>query len=573
VVDDVLPAWESVVKLHSSSASLDPRSLHPGRDLVLNAARSQGVALQHGVLLDDWLSDAVREELDREALDSLREWRRRRDGELSVDGVSLPFVWEIELLAEVFLPETRVADGVRAAVEQARHPRRIDCHGLDAERVSCLQDLLEPLGIDVRALAVPAAPPRYPTVLAAPNPVPWSRRLGRAVALTPGIPGRAHGAVYVLPYWHLTPIFERLAEIDDLRPVVDPGSLPAVPYHVLARAALSGGWIGKSSLVERRRSRRALLAAIASARTNPSHSRALEDLFDRRALRLLEQRAAETIANIRRLRKAFGGGRIKVAVVPYDSPPEARMIVHVGRETGIPTLVVQHGFAGASDDPDKTVSDACAVWSEMDVRSMSGRAAGRVVRTGNPGLTTTNGTSPPNASGHSLVLVEYELRLSARFDNRLSARHVTVALKGLEAARAGTAVTVRPHPAEHEPEIFEVLAQGFSGIHVKSDTQSSIEQLIGQCDLCVGAVSTATLQAAAAGVPVIFLNVTERVAPWPFDGSTDVPIATSAETLAELIPSVVGSGVPGRAAMLEALGADADALDNTVGLIRSLAIG
>ena len=73
------------------------------------------------------------------------------------------------------------------------------------------------------------------------------------------------------------------------------------------------------------------------------------------------------------------------------------------------------------------------------------------------------------------------------------------------------------------------------------------------------------------GVPVIFLNVTGHDAPWPFDGSTDVPMARSEEELAALIPEVLASGdVPGRAEMLGALGVKADAVDRVVDLINSI---
>jgi hypothetical protein len=95
--------------------------------------------------------------------------------------------------------------------------------------------------------------------------------------------------------------------------------------------------------------------------------------------------------------------------------------------------------------------------------------------------------------------------------------------------------------------------------------------LIEAADLCIGAVSTATLQAGAAGVPVLFLNVTDQPAPWPFDGTTDVPIASNANELAALVPVALSSeDVPGRDVMLEALGAKNDAVERVIELIRTL---
>jgi len=147
--------------------------------------------------------------------------------------------------------------------------------------------------------------------------------------------------------------------------------------------------------------------------------------------------------------------------------------------------------------------------------------------------------------------------------------HVSTALSALKEARPGTTVTIRPHPAEHEPEIFEHLASAHPELEVYVDATSAIADLIAASDLCVAGVSTAALEAGAAGVPVIALNVTGRPARPPFDGSAGLPLATSIAELAQLVPTVLAAKeVPGRSQLLEALGVKANAQDRVIGLIE-----
>jgi hypothetical protein len=293
---------------------------------------------------------------------------------------------------------------------------------------------------------------------------------------------------------------------------------------------------------------------------------------------MIEQRAGETLALVERMREVFETGAVKVAVLPFDAPADAQCVIQAARESGIRTLDVQHGFFNEpkANYREMTLADSAAVWSEADARDVRARGGGSVVVTGNPGIVNAAEVllhaPQPRSSGDTLMLVEYSSRLSIRLDNRVSMRHVNTALRALAVARPGSSVTVRPHPAEHEPQIFARTASLYPTLDVRVDSTTSIEDLLRVTDLCIGAVSTATLQAACAGVPVVFLNVTGRTAPWPFDGSTDVPVALSESELAALIPVVLSTDtVLGRAAMLDALGVKRDAIDRVVDLIRTLA--
>jgi hypothetical protein len=568
--------WQAVVRLWATSRGLDPRTLQPGRDLVLDVAREHGDELPFGVLLDDHLPAAARDQIDREAIERLAAWREWRDCELTADGVCLPQIWELELLAEVFLPETRIASGLRSAFAGGGG-HRLESEGLDGERLACLRTVLEPLGIELAALGEPAPSPHYPGVLASPWRIPLARRAAKAAVDATGVPQCVRGDVYVLPYWHLRPVFERLSTGGDgLSAVLSPLAPPFADVRRLLRCARRAGWVGHPGTVARRRSRRQLEVLLTGLRADRAELDPLSRLLDLRAIAMLEQRAGDTIAIVRRLRAAFASPRLKIAVLGFDTPPDARAVVQAARDAGVPTLVVQHGLHAEPNSPDKMLADAVAVWSERDGRDVAARTSSFVQVTGNPGVPSpaepTLRSKKLGGTGRTLVLVDYASRLSTRVDQRVGLRHVNSALRALATTRPGTVAIVRPHPAEHEPEIFARHAARYPELAVRVDTQSPIVELIEAADLCIGAISTATLQAGAASVPVVFLNVSGRRGPWPLDGSTDVPIASSSEELTELIPQVLSSGlVPGRTELVEALGVRADATDRVISLIGRLA--
>jgi hypothetical protein len=571
-----LPEWRDVVRLRPTSTGLDPQTLAPGRDIVLHMPRQQAQDLASGVLLDDWLDAETRDCIDREAIERLAAWQSRRRRELAFGTLSVSQIWELELLADVFLPETRIVSGIAAAFRD-RRPRRLEIESLDAARIACIRAVLGPLGVDVAQQGPSAAAPRYPSVLAAPWRIPLWRRSAAFLFRAVGLPQRVRGEVYFLPYWHLLPVYERLVDSDALQPLL---VFQKTTLRSLARSAARGGWAGRPNAIRRRRSRHRLFAAVAAARRTDGASDSLARLLDIRALAMLEQSAAETLAEFECLRDAFRSKALRLAVLPFDSPPPARMVVQAARDAGVPTLVVQHGFANdpSANDPDLTLADAVAVWSDVDRLALSGRTSQLIEVTGNPGVANPAALlgNPQRAHvpHHTVVLVEYSSRITTRLDNRVSIRHVNTALCALVAARPRAPVTVRPHPAEHEPDIFVRAAVRYPELNIRVDTTTPIGDLIASADLFVGAVSTASLQAAAEGVPVVFLNATGGRQPWPFDGSTDVPVASNSEELAALILEVLASGeVPGRAEMIDALGVKTDAVDRVIELMTSIVRG
>jgi hypothetical protein len=386
-----------------------------------------------------------------------------------------------------------------------------------------------------------------------------------------GLAPRARGRILCVPYWHLDAVYARLASGGRrLAPVPAGVLLPSLgPRRTLA-VAVRGGWVGLPGAREQRRAAGAVAERIAAIDDG--------DAVHRAALDVVRRHGADALAGLAQARAALRRGGPRLLCLPWDSPGPARVLMHAMRDAGGTSLVVQHGFDARLGDPDKRSADRIAVWSQRDAALLAalGRAPSTVTVTGNPGAAHLAAERGRVArSDRTIVLVDYPARLSSLVDARVSTRHVQTALAGLGAARPGTDVVVRPHPSDPGAGAYVALGAQVPGVRVTVDAATPIEPLLAGAGLCVGSMSTATLQAAALGVPTVLLDVAAVARPWPFDGAADaLPRATDAEQLAA---AAVAAGerddVAGAGAAREALGADGAAIDAVVALIARLSAG
>jgi hypothetical protein len=537
----------------AGSVGLDPAALVSGQDLVLEPALAHGLSLPPGTVVDDHLDRAGREAVDARALELSADWAARHAAELRVEGVDLGWIWQVELYASIF----QLAARLEAALALHR-PERVVARGFGGGRLGHVAHACRAVGAELEADASGHG-------LAAEIPfgrdAAWARALVR-VARTVGVPGRVRSDIVCLQYWHLMPVIDRLTGIG--HPPAPVGvALRGIPPRRIARAAATAGWTGLSGTLAQRRAAEAVRAQLGSPdpRTLDGH-----------ALTLVAERGSASIADVRAHRRTFARDRPRLALLPWDSPDIARSLLVASREVGATSLVVQHGFDARLGDPDKHAADHAALW---DARDAAGFAADRggVRVTGNPGASHLADVVPSRpASDRILLLVEYPARLSSRIPARIALRHTDAALTGIAQARPGATVVVRPHPSDQERDAYVVLAARHPGVRVELDATTPIEPLAKSCGLCVGGLSTATLQAAVLGIPSVVLDVAETPLPWPFDGAPDaLPRATSADELAALLGGAVQ--VAAREAALEALGVRPDARDAVVAYALELAGG
>jgi hypothetical protein len=553
----------STLTLHHGSLGLDPGALRPGRDLVLDPAWAHGVALPAGTVLDDHLEAADRQAIETGSRAALARWRELNRDYLTVDGVDLGHVAEVELLARCFVPAARLARALPAALGSAT-------------RVTAPRDALMAVALAIAAEAGAEATGGAGGGSA--QTFSW-RGFGRASAAARaathrlGVPPRVRGSVVAVPYWHVLPVYRRLARAGGrLQPVAAGVALPGLGRRDALGVAVRGGWLGMAGAGARERSREAVDAAL--ARTAAPDDR-IEAAVHALALSVVRDIAAEAPADAAHARAGLAGGRARLLVLPWDSPAAARVLLTAASDAVMRSLIVQHGFDPDPSDPDKLTAGHVAAWSAREAEDLVQRGRNRadITVTGNPGAAHLAG--PPERvrdRGRTLVLPEYPSRLSSLIDPRICARQVAAALRGVAAARPGSAVVIRPHPSDPMPDAYAALGAGLD-LQLTVDARTPIEPLALTADLVVGSISTATLQVAAAGVPAVYLHLVDLTRPFPFDGAPGgLPRADDAEALGEVAAETVARPhLPAQEAVREALGARADAVDNCVALVDALA--
>ena len=521
--------------VHPGSTGLDPAALVPGRALVVAVDPAHGLALPRGAALEDHLDPAAGASVDAEARERLAAWRARRSAAFTVDGLDLSWVWEVELLAGCFLPAIRLLRGLERLGVAGR---RIEFAGAVPGHAA-IAELLGATAVTLPRRSRPPAPERPVGAVA--------RLLAQA-----GVPRRLRGDVVVFPYWHMGALLERMAADPAWRPAASGVVLSRLPAREALGVAWRGGWLGHAGGRAHRRAEADLARALDSRAPDPAAD-PLDAALDDQAAELLRTRAAQTVAEAHHFRDALARHRLRALLLPFDSPASVRALIEPARAAGIPSVVVQHGYDAGLGDPDKTEADLVCAWSEHDVADLAGRARGDVRLTGNPGAEDI-APRPAVSGGPAVVLVEYPGRLSARVGDRIRLEHVRTAL---EALPADAEVVVRPHPSDLTVDAYEALAR-----NVTVASGGPIEPLLERAGVVVGALSTATLQAAALGVPTVHLNVTGAAQPWPFDGSA-IPVATDAASLGEALGAARGGEAADTAR--EALGVRPGAVEAVLG--------
>lgn len=542
----------------SAGAGANAADLVVGRDLVLTATDAEALDLPSGALSDDYLSPAARREVDRIAKTALAEWQRHWHRRLEVDGIDLTWLLETELLADVFVRTVADVTAVRSALT-----------ALDPASVET------PDGQPWLAAIVGAADPTRPVTTGrretafagSKQALPLRRKVLDAMTAA-GLPSLLRSrSVVLFGYWHLSPLFDRmLAERKD-RPAVVLEALPHGPRRALS-AAFRGGCVGRPGPLARRRLLGAVDRALANAAYEPFGGLHpfLERLLHARAVDLVRQRAGLDLARASTWRRAFRSRRPAWLVVPNDVMPDTRLAVTIARAAGVRSLVVQHGVylpappdAEEVDDRigDLETAGEVAVWS-----GVTGAAIDDGARTihviGYPLLSRVpvRPGAPVVKRLRVLVLVQTPERVTVTTDARMSGTHARVAARAVLARYPDAFVTLRPHPSRGS-EAMERIAKDLQTGAVSVDVSTEIHDLVQRHDVCIGAKSTASFQAALGGAKVVILNLTGTEWKWPLGGDTPVLVARSEDELEEHLVRVVSAGNewPGRAELIDTLGA------------------
>ena len=549
------------MRLHTTSHGVDPARLEPGSDLVLELDEAHGNEVAEGVLAHDHLSMDDRWAVDDAVTGTLRDWTRAVEPALTVDGVHFGWIWERDLITDVFMPLITDALALDRALERYA-PEELTVVDGDPATTALAQAIAGHRGVRVVVGDARRGEIDHGEARPLPPHVRMRRRTVRAL-LGLGVPSHLRqGSVLMLSYWPLMPLLDRMLAGEGRPPAVWLGKLPAGPQRSL-RAARRGGWLGtpgpRTRAVARRRARRALRSARDLAPRLEPFGLPLGPLLHERALALGGARAADDVALAILFRRALRRGRLARVLVPYDIEPQMRLLVTLAREAGVPTLVVAHGaYPLRHTIVDFQVSDAVALWSSTFGPTVwNYDRALHVV--GYPLPYERRAVKPPPANGAShrvLVLGHGKETQTSLFDDRFAMRHYDTAVRAIAAALPGARVALRPHPSESISAV-NAFAEHVHGVAIEVDRSGDIEAALDRSDLCIGTPSTATFQAAIAGTPVVVLNVSGYDWCWPLGGVTTVPIAHGDEELADWIRQwAAGNDLPGREDLLRAIGAD-----------------
>jgi hypothetical protein len=532
-------------------------------ELVVARAASEGVAT---VLADERYDPEVAQEVNRQLVQVAYSWASLEDGPDPTvrDGVSAADLAGNEVLLSLLQPAARGVLDARAALESASRitvalPRTSDSRFDRVERT---------IGEGFAAAA--GAPVDWVTVAD-----PRNAALLAKYALTRNPPFRPHESVMADALARVTAggvnALSRLRGRGPVRALVV-GYRPTSAFARVYRARGGGplGLVrlrfGSSDLAAMIRAGDRALAPLggpavtrryagieqalsAYVERHRDHLRALftvagVDLWQIVGERLMEMTLdyAEWMRpRLGRVRRALLAGRVGAVLVPYEAPPEARLVLKVAQALGIPTLMINDGWRGDEHLLDGMASDRALAWSSSIARNYFGRR-----RHGHPTIVTGNPRSdeafrrPPGApAGEALrrVLVGSFTFLPSDLNCRRSdpERFLEQVLGGIDASRRarGARIVVKLHPADR-PDSYQSVLELFARLDLEVRNEGDVLDLFEQADVYITTYSTSLLEAASYGLPVAYYRVNRQRLHVPFSPDDDFMLARTASSSQEL---------------------------------------
>lgn len=259
-----------------------------------------------------------------------------------------------------------------------------------------------------------------------------------------------------------------------------------------------------------------------------------------------------------------GPGKLLLLVADWTHVAHTigREAVHAARQSGIPSLSVQHGVFFLRDG--KLVSwdftaDRMCVWGDWfrDRLLDAGKTPERLVLTGNPRLSgakcqeSTDGVANRQSTAVVALATHAQLsypELEARWNAARIESMVAAVFRGLMASGIER-VIVRPHPAEifwNRVGVYTAAARSVGAAIEYSnyyDEDDDLFALLSGADVVVTQGSTVGLYAIHCGTPVLSLSLDadETLGPTDpyYDGHLYRRITPDPETLAERLQEAV----------------------------------
>jgi glycosyltransferase involved in cell wall biosynthesis len=237
-------------------------------------------------------------------------------------------------------------------------------------------------------------------------------------------------------------------------------------------------------------------------------------------LALVERHARYASALAGRLRNELQRRDVRAVLVPFDGPSYARLIVRVAQAMGIATFVINDGFKADDIQQEGMAADVALAWSEVIRDGYFSRRPDGAVVTGNPRAARLCGLKrqrrePPRVlvGAHAFSPVDLNCHRSD------AERFLEQVLSGVAQAgdRVGREVVVKLNGADGRDYHDEGLA-GHPELQLDVRIHGDVVELFERCDIYVSAYSTSLIEAAAAGLPIVYYRINaQRLGP-PFSG-------------------------------------------------------
>ncbi|MGH2911546.1 MAG: hypothetical protein ACRDJ3_03620 [Solirubrobacteraceae bacterium] len=230
-----------------------------------------------------------------------------------------------------------------------------------------------------------------------------------------------------------------------------------------------------------------------------------------------------------RVRRTLQMGRVGAVLVPFEGPPEARLVLRVAQSLGIPTLMINDGWRGDDHLQDGMDADRALAWSSEIAHNYFGRR-----RHGHPTIVTGNprndeapirstGALPPGGALRRVLVGSFACSPSDLNCRRSDPERFLVGiLEGIAASHRarGAHVVIKLHPADR-PQSYESLLGGFPELDIEVRQEGDVLGLFAEVDVYITTHSTSLLEAAAFGLPVVYYRVNQQRLHTPFSPFSD----------------------------------------------------
>ncbi|HEX3519228.1 MAG TPA: hypothetical protein VHT29_09370 [Solirubrobacteraceae bacterium] len=212
---------------------------------------------------------------------------------------------------------------------------------------------------------------------------------------------------------------------------------------------------------------------------------------------------------------------VSAVLVPFDTPAHARLIVRVAQKLQIPSFVINDGFKTDDIQLEGMTADTALAWSAAMSEGYFARRTNGAVVTGNPRIASLPQARAAHRRAQRVLIGGHTFSgVDLNCGRSDAERFLEQTLAGVAAAGLPSGeVLVKLHPAD-EPSYYRELVHRHPELSVEMRSSGDVTSLFTEFDVYVTTYSTSLIEAAAAGMPIIYYRINAQVMGPPFTGDS-----------------------------------------------------